>query len=797
MAASARMSSWKVPLVYLPRLLASMLTCTALGGCFASDRRPELAGAPDDRGTRTDDTSATPDDSRAPDADVDSSRAVTSACSPARPPGFDNRPKFADVAAVPDIHLVWSRVSITGNDAIGLDLDETCTSAPNCSADRAGSCRSSGERVATDAANCRDNALATVVEVASQITTLGSAFGVNDESLTCGLRTGRSNLLTRVTGYNGLPDDPQVRVDWYTTAVLSSTGSPRCDGPFSFRRSTPMNVDERQLSEATSMSSELPYSRVFDAEAYVRNGRLVSRMPSGAALRLHAGPDAFHPFVLELEGAYWLAELSKQQDGNWRARAGVLAGRIRTEAFLRALREVGFCEGNSGALAQQVVDMFVRESADLLASGESDANRSCDALSFGFGFDAVEVTPGVGQALPERVECCAPGRSLDECAARCGDGRVNGDEKCDVAIRAGEAGACPTVCPPLDACSPRVLMSGECGAECVLATLAVGASDGCCPGGANANTDVDCKPKCGNEVLEAGETCDPPSACKACATNECASTRIIGSAEQCNLRCEFVPTTTCASGDRCCPATCSAATDDDCSSTCGNGILDSNETCETGTNQPCPSDCDDDEACTVDRRFGSPANCNVTCMHTAITEARNGDGCCPPGSPAGDDDCRAICGNKAVEASEMCDDGNQIPGDGCFNCRSESPQQQCAAVLGQSDACAQCKCARCASQVMGCYANDIASDAAACKDLVTCSYRVGCGNPDCFCGDTSLFTCFSGGGNGPCKRETEAAAKSDSIFDIDARSTDLSYPIGRANAFFTCTEMNCSADCGF
>jgi cysteine-rich repeat protein len=60
--------------------------------------------------------------------------------------------------------------------------------------------------------------------------------------------------------------------------------------------------------------------------------------------------------------------------------------------------------------------------------------------------------------------------------------------------------------------------------------------------------------------------------------------------------------------------------------------------------------------CTSDVRTGSAANCNVRCNHVNITQAINGDGCCPPGANANNDnDCTAVCGNQVVESGERCD----------------------------------------------------------------------------------------------------------------------------------------------
>jgi cysteine-rich repeat protein len=50
---------------------------------------------------------------------------------------------------------------------------------------------------------------------------------------------------------------------------------------------------------------------------------------------------------------------------------------------------------------------------------------------------------------------------------------------------------------------------------------------------------------------------------------------------------------------------------------------------------------------------------------------KNGDGCCPAGANANNDnDCQPVCGNKVVEGTEQCDDGNTDPNDGCDMCKT-------------------------------------------------------------------------------------------------------------------------------
>ena len=43
------------------------------------------------------------------------------------------------------------------------------------------------------------------------------------------------------------------------------------------------------------------------------------------------------------------------------------------------------------------------------------------------------------------------------------------------------------------------------------------------------------------------------------------------------------------------------------------------------------------------------------------------------------------------------------------------------------------------------------------KDILACVRDNGCSGTDCFCGDAALPSCFSGGGNGPCKNVVLAA----------------------------------------
>ncbi|HKP58476.1 MAG TPA: DUF4215 domain-containing protein [Polyangiales bacterium] len=730
-------------------------------------------------------------------------------CDPARPPGAADRPSVADGPELEDIYLGLTQITLgtgthtTRSDVLGLDLDDRCTKVPDCpESESSGSCRPRTERLPADGHACRDNALASALSAANQITELGPRFGLSDDVINCGLRAGTFNVLVRIRGYNGMADDPEVRVDWYSARPHKEVATPMCDGANAsaepkWSPSTLWQVDASELKAALTATTELTDSRYSDGHAFVHDGVLVSRMSEDATLRLNASP--YRPFKLPIAGAFWMGRLARMRGDVWHMTDGLIAGRVRPGELMRAVRQTGYCERDAGDLAYSFLVSFLDESTDLLAGGGSDASLACDALSYGIGFEAMQASPLGSAAFERPLECCPPGKSTDQCSSTCGDGKVSGDEKCDTAIESGQPGACPTACSPGADCAPRALSGTGCSVECKAQPVtAIGVRDGCCPADANSTTDPDCAVMCGNSVVETGETCDPPSSCTPCTSdNPCLSARGTGSSTTCNLRCDLVPITQCRNSDRCCPAGCNSTNDRDCSSMCGNRVIDAGETCENGTDKPCPSDCDDRNACTSDRTTGSAQNCNLTCSHERITSPTNGDGCCPMDATANvDSDCMPRCGNKVVEQGEECDDGNDSAGDSCFECRNESATQICLMELGQSDACAQCKCNKCTSAALACYRHADPNEANLCRELAACSLKTGCGNPDCFCGSYSLFSCLGGLADGPCKTETASAAKSSDLLTIDMRKQDTNYPLGRASAFRDCTKQYCATECG-
>jgi hypothetical protein len=258
--------------------------------------------------------------------------------------------------------------------------------------------------------------------------------------------------------------------------------------------------------------------------------------------------------------------------------------------------------------------------------------------------------------------CCPSGcNQIDDsdCPVVCGNGVVEAGETCD------PPGSCPTNCDDQDACTTDSLsgVANACTAQCANTTVtACQGGDGCCLSSCDSTNDDDCAPACGNNVIEAGETCDPPGSCPTTCDdgNACTADSFTGDAAACTAQCANTDITACQSGDGCCPAGCDNTTDNDCSASCGNSALETGETCDPPSS--CPTSCDDANVCTHDTLSGSAATCNVSCSNTAVTACSGGDGCCPSGCNANNDaDCAAVCGNAAIEVGETCDPPTSCP----------------------------------------------------------------------------------------------------------------------------------------
>jgi hypothetical protein len=317
--------------------------------------------------------------------------------------------------------------------------------------------------------------------------------------------------------------------------------------------------------------------------------------------------------------------------------------------------------------------------------------------------------------------CCPAGANKNtdtDCSVVCGDGVVEMGEACEVSISPLAPGGCPVSCDDMDPTTTDFLVGAGCQVGCSHFDTKPISGDGVCLPGSNHETDSDCRPSCGNSVLEPGELCDkgiPANYPNACPTScpappsACLQAVVAGSASDCSAHCVTTPVTTCSlTADGCCPAGCDSNTDADCSPRCGDGALEPTlgEICDTGlpagNKKACPTSCPDDGNPCTQVLLLSAGTCAAKCVLLPVTIPLAGDGCCPPGADFTlDPDCSPQCGNGVVETpAEKCDWG--VPG----SCPSSCPAAGACTLVTQVGMSGDCT-ATCVTQtIVSCLSGD-------------------------------------------------------------------------------------------
>ncbi|HET8934149.1 MAG TPA: hypothetical protein VFN67_11940 [Polyangiales bacterium] len=306
----------------------------------------------------------------------------------------------------------------------------------------------------------------------------------------------------------------------------------------------------------------------------------------------------------------------------------------------------------------------------------------------------------------------------------CGNGHVEGRERCDIAIAQGEPGACPEACEMRDGCLAYQLAGQRCGARCTPIEITESVpDDGCCPTGATPDTDSDCSAQCGNGMVEQAETCDPPESCpnqESCHTTKaCMTAHLTGAAGTCSAHCQELPIEVCKSGDGCCPDGCAAAEDDDC-------------------------------------KAGAP-----TPPSTMTTEA----------------------GTANPETKPTCTEGPE--------CTAEQMQSECT-MVHSGGPCHACDCTHCASNVAACEA--ATKDTGACSRVVECALQNHCQGIACLCG-ANVGSCPNRP-LGPCLWEIRDLAGSRDYYDILWTASTPGTPLAIAMNLVQCRADHCAETCG-
>jgi hypothetical protein len=262
---------------------------------------------------------------------------------------------------------------------LGYDVDRTCTSygePPICL---------QGGKAAPDGKDGRDNAAGRLFfEVKSLYQILTGGIGSSAD--TANIQQGNESILFHLTGYDGLPDDDQVTVEWYSAApfpndkLLPDGGKPvpRWDG-----------TDEWPLRADGPDAGLGPLA--VDPAAYVTANVLVASLPRGTKI-LGGSID------LNLDGVFFTATLTRALDG-LEMKDGNLAGVWRAQQVFAGMAP--FFEKNGRCSDSQIyqdIKQLVCNALDVSSAGVPLPTEPCDSLSFGMAFTAKPVKPPAGTA---------------------------------------------------------------------------------------------------------------------------------------------------------------------------------------------------------------------------------------------------------------------------------------------------------------------------------------------------------------------------------------------------------------
>jgi hypothetical protein len=88
------------------------------------------------------------------------------------------------------------------------------------------------------------------------------------------------------------------------------------------------------------------------------------------------------------------------------ATGGMVGGVINTQALVNEVKKVGYARTLCGNSVLTTIITMVEQSSDILSDGTQDPSKTCDGISIGLGFDAIDAVRGnVGPPAPPLMAC--------------------------------------------------------------------------------------------------------------------------------------------------------------------------------------------------------------------------------------------------------------------------------------------------------------------------------------------------------------------------------------------------------
>ncbi len=266
---------------------------------------------------------------------------------------------------------------------IGFDLDKFCSAGATLTS--FGECLlPSGDPGVLDGPGGVDNALGGVIQKVRDL--IGS---FSSENYTTALQTGASNIIYRISQWNGQANDDQVLVETYVAAPFDSIDNPKGSSP------KWAGNDVWPIASDSVNGGVRANSRYRDANAYVANYQVVASLKS-TSLRLDVGLSNLGDVKLDmlLRGSIIVCNLEPTDAGpwGWNAVSCTLGGRWRADDLVHQLGQFPnpSITDHRAPLCTQAVTYptfkaNICQQIDTYSgiNGIADATTECDSLSMG------------------------------------------------------------------------------------------------------------------------------------------------------------------------------------------------------------------------------------------------------------------------------------------------------------------------------------------------------------------------------------------------------------------------------
>lgn len=276
------------------------------------------------------------------------------------------------------------------NPEFGYDLDGVCSA----------SCTPRGDADAgvPEGKLGRDNGTARAVEGLAGIQ--DPASYANESFVTGGI-----GILARVRGYNGQPNDTEIRFSLYRATGVEN-GKPDFDNP-----------DQEWKVDSTDVKLNVDdYTSLTEQTGFIRDGKLVVEFGSS---RIPFNTDS----DILLNEVTFTGEVVQEANGRWNVKNAIGVGRW---GLLDALQTIARVKDptkpkndDTARLCKNPVILgaarqLICQSADIMQASKDDSGgKKCNALSAAVGFDAVPAKFGPLET-PTRVDACA-GFPVQDC----------------------------------------------------------------------------------------------------------------------------------------------------------------------------------------------------------------------------------------------------------------------------------------------------------------------------------------------------------------------------------------------